>query len=232
MNPSFVPALWLLACLWSPVHAAEPVPTNVVSLSASGSLDVAQDWMRIGLSTTRDGADAAQVQTQLKTALDAALNQARSAADSQRMEVRTGQFSLYPRYASNGKINGWQGTVELWLEGRDFARISSTAGKIQTLTLASVDFSLSREARQKLEADAQAQAIERFRARAQEVAKGFGFSGYTLREVQISANEGGDMPRPRMMAMEAKSSMADAPVPVEAGKSTVSVTVSGAVQLR
>jgi hypothetical protein len=40
------------------------------------------------------------------------------------------------------------------------------------------------------------------------------------------------VPRPRMMAMEAKSSMADAPVPVEAGKSAVVVTVSGSVQLK
>ena len=40
------------------------------------------------------------------------------------------------------------------------------------------------------------------------------------------------MPRPRMMAMEAKAVTADAPVPVEAGRSTVVVTVSGSVQLR
>jgi hypothetical protein len=35
-----------------------------------------------------------------------------------------------------------------------------------------------------------------------------------------------------MMAMEAKAAAVDAPVPVEAGKSTVQVTVSGSVQLR
>lgn len=41
------------------------------------------------------------------------------------------------------------------------------------------------------------------------------------------------MPRPRMMPMQAKASYADAaPVPVEAGKSMVTVTVSGGVQLR
>ncbi len=34
------------------------------------------------------------------------------------------------------------------------------------------------------------------------------------------------------MAMEAKAAMSDAPIPVEAGTSTVSVTVSGSVQLR
>ena len=80
--------------------------------------------------------------------------------------------------------------------------------------------------------DVQAQAIERFRARAQEVAKGFGFSGYTLREVAVNANEPGFVPRPRMLAMEAKAASADAAVPVEPGKSTVNVSVSGSVQLR
>ena len=36
----------------------------------------------------------------------------------------------------------------------------------------------------------------------------------------------------RAMAMQAKAPMADAPVAVEAGKSTVNITVSGTVQLR
>jgi predicted secreted protein len=77
-------------------------------------------------------------------------------------------------------------------------------------------------------------AIERFKARASEVAKGFGFSGYTLREVSVSSAEQGERPvYGRPMAAQAKVSMAsDAPLPVEAGKSQVTVTVSGSVQLR
>lgn len=211
-----------------------PVPANVVQLDASGFKEVPQDWLTTRLSTTESGADAVTVQNQLKLAIESALAVARAQAQPGLLEVRTGQFSLYPRYGSAGKINGWQGTTELVLEGRDFARISSTAGKIPTLTMGGVSFSLSREARQQLESEVQAQAIERFKARAAEVAKGFGFSGYTLREVAISsADSGGDVVvRPRVMAMEAKAAMSDAPVPVEAGKSMVNVTVSGSIQLR
>ncbi|WP_409559685.1 SIMPL domain-containing protein [Hydrogenophaga sp.] len=210
-----------------------PEPANIVNISASGFLEVPQDWLRMSLNTTKEGADAAAVQAQLKTALDAALAQAKPAAQPQQMDVRTGQFSLYPRYGSNGKITGWQGTTELVIEGRDFARISTTAGKIQSLTLGHVGFSLSREAQQKLESDVQALAIERFKARANDVAKGFGFTAYTLRELSISsADQGGGQPYPRAMAMQAKAAMADAPVAVEPGKSTVNVTVSGAIQLR
>jgi predicted secreted protein len=208
-------------------------PVNVVQIAASGFLDVPQDWLSMSLTTTQAGSDAATVQDQLKKALDAALLIARAAAQPNQLEVSTGQFSLYPRYSSAGKISGWQGTTELILEGRDFARISTTAGKIQTLTMGNVSFSLSRDARQKLESDVQALAIERFKVRASEVAKGFGFTGYSLRELSISsADQGGGMPRPRMMAMEAKGSLSDAPVPVEAGKTMVNVTVSGSIQLR
>lgn len=206
---------------------------NVVQLSASATVEVQQDTLSISLNTSKDGADAGAVQTQLKMALDAALNEAKKSALSGQMDVRTGNFSLYPRYGKEGKLNGWLGTAELVLEGKDFARISSTAGKIQTLTMGSVSFSLSREQREKAEAQVQATAIERFKTKAGEIAKSFGFGSYTLREVSVNANDQGFSPRPRMMAMAAKSmASADEAVPVEAGKSSVVVTVSGAVQLK
>jgi len=205
---------------------------NVAQLSASGSVEVQQDLLSISLSTTRDGSDAGVVQAQLKQALDSALTQAKQAAAPGQMDVRTGNFSLYPRYGKDGKINGWQGSTELVLEGKDFPRITGTAGKIQTLTMSNVSFALSREQRAKVEGEAQAQAIERFKAKAGEIARGFGFSSYSLREVSINANDQGSPPRPRMMAMSAKAEMADAGVPVEAGKSTVLVNVSGSVQMK
>ncbi|MEO6018545.1 MAG: SIMPL domain-containing protein [Polaromonas sp.] len=205
---------------------------NVAQLSASGSVEVQQDLLSISLTTTASGTDAGAVQTQLKQALDSALTQARQAALPGLMDVRTGNFSLYPRYGKDGKINGWQGSTELVLEGKDFPRITGTAGKIQSMTMGGVSFALSREQRAKVEGDAQAQAIERFKAKAAEIARAFGFAGYSLREVTINANDQGYTPRPRVMAMQAKAEMADAPIPVEAGKSTVQVTVSGSVQMK
>jgi predicted secreted protein len=209
-----------------------PPPQNVLQLEARGTVEVQQDLLVMNLTTAREGADAAVVQTQLKTALDAALTEARKNAQPGQLDVRTGNFALYPRHGRDGKMSGWQGTAELVLEGRDFPRITQTAGRIQTMTLGGVSFGLSREQRNKVEGEAQAQAIERFKARAAELAKGFGFSGYTLREVSVNASEPGFQPLRRAMAMEAKAAMADAAVPVEAGKSTVTVTVSGSVQLR
>lgn len=204
---------------------------NVAQLSASGSVEVQQDLLSISMTTTRDGTDASTVQTQLKQALDTALTQAKQSALPEQMDVRTGNFSLYPRYGKDGKINGWQGSTELVLEGKDFARITSTAGKIQSLTMGNVSFALSREQRARVEGQAQTQAIVRFKTKASEIARSFGFASFTLREVSINANDQGPMPRPRMMAMSAKSDMAEAAIPVEAGKSTVLVNVSGSVQM-
>ena len=207
-------------------------PQNVVQLSASGTVEVQQDLLSITLNTSRDGSDAGAVQAQLRQALDTALAEAKKAVQPGQLDVRTGNFSLYPRYGKDGKINGWQGSTELVLEGRDFARISSTAGKIQTLTLANVGFGLSREQRSKVEGEAQTAAIERFRQKASDIAKNFGFAAYSLREVSVSANDQGFVPRPKVMAMEMRAASSDAAVPVEAGKSTVVVTVSGSVQLK
>lgn len=221
----------LAGSLFAQQGVAAPLQ-NVVQLTASGSVEVGQDLLSITLNTTREGADANAVQAQLKTALDAALGEAKKSAQPGQMDVRTGNFSLYPRYGRDGKSIGWQGSTELVLEGRDFARISSTAGKIQTLTLANVSFGLSREQRAKVEGEAQSMAIDRFKARATEIARGFGLTGYTLREVNVSADDQGFAPRPRVLAMQAKAMVADAPVSVEAGKTAVVVTVSGSVQLK
>jgi predicted secreted protein len=95
-----------------------------------------------------------------------------------------------------------------------------------------VSFGLRREQRARVEGEAQVQAIERFKAKAAELAKAFGFAGYGLREVSVNTNEPGFMPRMRMAAQDARAASAESAVPVEPGKSAVTVIVSGSVQLR
>ena len=227
-------ALVLLALSVSAqAHDGSPAPANVVQISASGQVEVAQDLLTMRLSTRREATDANTVQNQLKVALEQALAIARPHARAGALEVRTGGFGLTPRYGRDGQINGWQGTAELLLEGTDIPRVTATAGQIQSLTVSQAYFGLSREATLKLETEAQAQAIERFRRKADEVSKAFGFGGYSVREVSVSsADQPAYRPAPRAMAMEMKAAAADAPVPVEAGKTAVTVMVNGSVQLK
>jgi predicted secreted protein len=210
---------------------AGDAPRERLSLSASATAEVTRDVLGISFSTTREGPEAAAVQTALKQALDAALAEARKVAKPGQVDVQTGGFSLYPRHdPKTGKINGWQGSAELQVEGRDTAAIAQLAGRINTLSIARVGYSLSRESREKAEADITAQAISRYRAKAADYAKQFGYGGYVVGDVNIASDEGAGAPRP-MMAMRMKAEMADAALPTEAGKATVTVSVSGSVQL-
>jgi predicted secreted protein len=214
-------------------HAAPDMsPRERLSLSASASTEVTRDVLGVAFSTTREGTDAAVVQSGLKQALDAALAEARKVAKPVQVEVQTGSFALSPRYdPKSGKITGWQGTAELLVQGRDATAIAQLSGRITTLTVNRVGYSLSREAREKAEAEISAQAITRYRAKAADYARQFGYSGYTVGEVNVSADEG-EM-RPMMVkAMRASAApMADEALPTEAGKATVTVNVNGTIQL-
>ncbi len=221
----------VLAALPSARAQALPVPQNVVSLSASASVEVDKDWLTVVFSTTRDAADAATVQGQLKQALESALAEARKAARPGQVEVQTGAFSLAPRYSNKGVINGWQGSTELVVQGRDVAAISQLTGRVQGLSIARVSFSLSREARAKVDADVTAEAINRFRSRADLMSKQFGFAGYAVREVSVSSDAGLPVPTPVLRARVMSASAEDA-LPVEAGKALVTATVSGSVQMK
>jgi predicted secreted protein len=99
------------------------------------------------------------------------------------------------------------------------------------MTIQRVGYTLSREAREKVEAEVSAQAIARWRVKAQQLSQAFGYAGYTVREVNVSIQEPGPgMPVPMMRA---KAMAADAveSLPTEAGKGEVTAVVSGSVQM-
>lgn len=215
--------------------AAPAEPAQVVNLSASAYQQARQDWLRVVVRTTLEGAEPMAVQKQLKKAVDEALAQLRPQTQPRQLEVHSGPFGVSPRYNDKGRVAGWQGQADLVIEGRDFARIGQAAAEVPRMAVESAQFSLSREARQQLEAEVQSQAVQNFRQRAQALARDFGFAGYTLRQVNVSAV---DRPepgiQPRMLMADAAMAPAAAPaaIPLVAGKDEVRITVSGSIQLR
>lgn len=225
-------AVPLLALGSQSAEAGTEPPRDRLVLAASASIEVTRDLLSLSFSTTREGADASVVQTALKQALDAALAEARKIARPGQVEVQTGAFTLSPRYApKTGQINGWQGTAELIVEGRDTAAIAQLSGRIKTLSIARVGYGLSREARERVEAEVAAQAIARYRAKASDYAQQFGYGGYVLGEVSINADDAGPQRMFKSAGELARVAALDEPLPTEAGKASVTVTVSGSVQL-
>jgi predicted secreted protein len=99
----------LSGCVGLVAHAQGLAPTpgavaaqalNQLTLSASASIEVPMDELSVTLAVVREAADAATVQAQMSQVLEAALGEARKHARPGELEVRTGSFSLNPRYAA------------------------------------------------------------------------------------------------------------------------------------
>ncbi|WDD94975.1 SIMPL domain-containing protein [Burkholderia sp. FERM BP-3421] len=210
----------------------QPPPAGVLSLSAQASADVPQDVVTITLFYEQQARDPGSLTADLNRRADAALAQARGVAG---VTARTGAFSVYPSTDRDGKISAWRGRTEVVLESHDFAAASKLAGQLATtLQIAGVDFSLSPEAQRAAEQKLTTEAIKSFRTRAEEASKAFGYSSYSIRDVNVGGGHN-VQPYPRMMAMAAAAPMskdAGAPISVEGGKATVTVNVNGSVQMK
>ncbi|MBR8241884.1 SIMPL domain-containing protein [Burkholderia multivorans] len=209
-----------------------PEPAGVLSLSSQASADVPQDIIHITLFYEQQAKDPGSLTSALNQRADAALAQAKGVSG---VSAHTGTFSVYPSTDRDGKISAWRGRTEVVLESRDFAAASKLAGQLSNLMqVANVEFSLSPEAQRAAEQKLTTEAIKSFRARADEAAKAFGYSSYTIRDVNVGSGRN-VQPYPRMMAMAAApmdSAKMSAPIAVEGGKATVSVTVNGSVQMK
>lgn len=209
-----------------------PEPAGVLSLSSQASADVPQDIIHITLFYEQQAKDPGSLTSALNQRADAALAQAKGVSG---VTAHTGAFSVYPSTDRDGKISAWRGRTEVVLESRDFAAASKLAGQLSNqMQVANVEFSLSPEAQRAAEQKLTTEAIKSFRARADEAAKAFGYNSYSIRDVNVGGSRN-VQPYPRMMAMAAApmdSAKMSAPIAVEGGKATVSVTVNGSVQMK
>jgi len=230
MRP-FYPVL-LSAALLAPAYVVAAEAT-VVNLSGQAQREVDNDETRVVLYAQENNANAAKLADSLNRTLKRALGDAGAVKS---VEASGGQVNTWPSYDKAGKINGWQGRGEIRLKSRDSTALADLTGKLQSyLQLERVSFSVSDAVRRQTEATLIPEAIRSLNARASAVGKAIGKPALSIKELNIGeSNEG--MPRP-MMAMAKYGSADAAPERVtapswEAGKSTISVQVSGKVELR
>jgi predicted secreted protein len=205
------------------------VPAGVLSLSAQAVTEVPTDVVHLTLAAEQEGAEPGTISSALSTRTQAVINQAKRTPG---VQAESGGFTIRPSTDRNGRISTWRGRSEVILQSRDFAAASKLAGDLANqMQVQGIAFSLSREARQAAEGKLTEQAVSAFRDKAQATSMLFGYSSYTIREVNV--NESGVVPPMPRMYGAAKAMMADAaaPVPVEGGKTQVTVSVNGSVQM-
>ncbi len=210
--------------------AFPPQNKDLLSLDASASTEVIPDTAFVTLASEISGTDAATVTREVQQIINAGLAQAKASKD---VEARTGGFNTQQRWNNKGVRDGWTVRAELIIKSKDFGTLGTLAGKLaqQKLMIANTGFEMSRAQREREEAALIESAVNAFKTKAIAAAKAFGFSNYSLREVNLGSISGGAQPRPQMMmAMRAKVSDAEAePMSIEGGKTVLTLSVNGSV---
>ena len=226
-----LPGAQAQATLPSLPPAAQVAPQQVLHLRASAHADVPQDWLVMTLAVQKEGLQAPALQKQINAVLSAALAVASPLAKPGAVEVSTGEMAVSPRYGREGHINGWTGSAELILQGRDATQIATLATRMQDLAVSQIDWQLSPEQKWAAESRIQAEAVARFRSKAQTLTQQFGFAAYTLQEVRVGGQEVEEMGTMRPVARSRMAADSE-PMATRAGKSRVVVNVEGSIVLR
>lgn len=231
---TFVAALSLLLSLTlSAVAVAQGTPplVDVLDLDATVTSDVAPDLAVVTMAIVREGPDAAPLTKDVNEALAKALADAKAVRG---VTAANGGYSTSPRFESrNGQATrtGWQVRAEMVLKSRDFDALGSLVGRLsQALQIAGSGFEISPELRAQESASLIDRGARAFQDKATLATKAFGYAGFSIRQVTVgSAGQSGG----RVFAARESGVMANAaPLPVESGRVTLSLTVSGSVQMR
>jgi predicted secreted protein len=206
------------------VHAG---PT--VQLQAGASSELPNDEMVVQLAVERSGPSAEKLNDEVLNALNLAIAKAKTVDG---VKVRLGTVTTQPDWGPQGKRTGWRVRGAMVLEGKDMKATGALAGELSSdLQIAGVSFRLTEAARTREESRLLKDAAAAFNERAKETAAAFGFGGFELKKLNIN-HAAPNPPRPMHMEMRASAMAASPHVPTDGGDATVTMTISGSVELK
>lgn len=220
-----------------PIETTHPnsiQPETTLSISAEGSVNREPDiaFLNAGVQTQGETAQAAMSAN--STAMNGVFD-ALAAADIDRSDMQTSNFSLQPQYdysnRQNGqppRLTGYQASNQLTVRVRDLDNLGETMDALVSAggnTFSGLNFALEddRAAKNAARDIAMKEAI----ARAELYAAA---SGYEVARVVTINESGGFSPQPMAMMAEARSM--DRSTPIASGEVDYSVTVNVTFELR
>ncbi|MGF1545699.1 MAG: SIMPL domain-containing protein [Thiotrichales bacterium] len=223
--------LWLLVCAPLTLFAGDNGKTHYdrISLSASASDRVDNDLATVTLNAQEDGGFPSELANKVNQRIQWGVDTVKQRPG---MKVQTQAYSTQPVYRDN-RITGWRVSQSIAVESRDIAGVSELLSVLQSrLNLQGMHFSVSPASREAKENELITQALAAFEKRAGLVAENLKRGGYKIVDLQISTAD--FAPQPRFMArgMMAEAAMDVAAPSMEAGESTITVTVNGVVELQ
>ena len=214
---------------------------TVVTLPVTAQVELANDEATVSFYTMETDKDLAAATRRVIERVNAGLSKLKTL--DLPVEYKTQSLTSYPRYntpakpGEQPKIIGWEVRQSVTAHVKDVDAAAKVAQEAaERFAFNGVQFSLSREAQQKVQAELMKTAVEQVRLQAQAVAESMGLAGSTVRVESLDFHDAGYV-RPMMMsrsAAQAESANAkrSMPMPVfEAGKSTVSRHVNARVRI-
>jgi len=221
-----LPCLLILcfACPALPLMAAETGKGTLVDFSVEARQPAANDQGSATAFFEADGPNPGELAQKVNAVIAQALTLAKTSSN---VRTRSGNTWTSPLYGKTGRnIEGWRMRSELLLESRDIPALAALVGKLQaTLGVSQITLQPAAETRSKAEDGATTEAIGLFRAKAKAIASQLG-RDYRIVQLNVGSSHG-QIFAPKAMALRAEA----APLPLEAGESQVTVTVSGQIEV-
>jgi len=198
-----------------------------INLLATASDKIDNDILEATLTMHREGRNPSMLSEEVNSAIQWAIGEAKKVSG---VTVQTLGYQTNPVYQQQ-RLSAWRVRQSLRLESKDITGLSQLIGKLQErLAVEQVGYRISAQRRNTVEENLITEAMALFQRRAKLIAKQMDRDRY--RVVQMNINTGGAPMRP-MMHTE-MSAMADTRIApsFEAGAQTVTVSVSGTIELQ
>lgn len=224
-------ALLLAAVISLPSYADGPnsvLNYNLYHLSASAENEISNDIMKVTLLASHQSTKSSEANKEVNQKMSVALDILKQ---TKNIQYQTGNYQTQPVY-KNREITAWKASQKIELKSTDADHLSKIIGKLQKpLKVSSMSFDVSKTVRQKAENVLSVEALNQFKERAELIQKTMGADQYKI--VNIDVNTGTQrIPVRQMMRAEMSSMSYDSPAPsVESGNSTITVNVTGQIQL-
>jgi predicted secreted protein len=221
--------LGLATVAWAQTPTA---PVTSMNLMAQAAAEVENDEMTVYLSARKEGPNPKEISQSVLASVQRALAAARR---TEGVTARLNNANTSPIWVNKGRLDNWTAYASLVLTARNFAALGKLAADLGSdMQVERVTFALSRQERAQTEERLMTELASNFREKADSATRAFGFKSYDIKSLSMSQNFVA-IPQPYPMAMaRAAGAAADngmIPIPSEGGKTTVTTTVNGVIEM-
>jgi predicted secreted protein len=221
-------ALFVVFSVTKPAIAHEvPQSYDRINFQVNAVEEVANDTLVAVMYSERSGQKPSAIADEVNRNIHWAVDLAKK---SNTIKVQTLDYRQDPLY-NNQSISGWKVRQSIRLESLDAESLSALIGEMQErLSVASLRYTVSPTRRDEVERRLIAEALNRFKSRGEQIKVELGRTDYRIVNIDVVTSGQSSAPI-RMRAAAMMEDGAVAAPSIEPGVQTVSVQVSGTIEL-